>query len=109
MGIDLGRIQVIVPQYLLQSPHINAVLQHQRSRCVPELVGGIHTGIQSGSGKTLFYHIVYRVRCHTGMASCDKESVFVNNTLSAPNSQPIVNGLPTGFVEEQNPLFVTLA
>ena len=46
MRIDLGGIQILMPQDLLQRAHVHAALQHQRGRCVAKLMGGILAGVQ---------------------------------------------------------------
>lgn len=50
MGIDLGSIQVLMPQHFLKGAHIHAILEHQSGSSMPEFVGGIFTAVQPGSG-----------------------------------------------------------
>ena len=54
MSVNLCGIQVIMSQNLLQRPDIHAVLQHQRGRSMPQLMGRILTAIQSSLTEVFF-------------------------------------------------------
>ena len=55
MGVNFGRIQVLMPQYLLDRLDVHAVLEHEGGGGVAELVGGILGAVQPGVGEMLFY------------------------------------------------------
>ena len=109
MGIDLGRVQMVVTQDLLESPDIYAVLQHQGGGGVPELVGGILGAVQPGGQQVLFDQLLHRRFGDAFPQAAEEQGVFVDDLLAAPDRQIAVQGAPAGVVEVDHPLFVALA
>ena len=55
MGIDLGGIQMFMPQDLLYGFYIHTVLQHQCGRRVTQLMAGVLGSVQSRHSEVLLY------------------------------------------------------
>ena len=55
MGVDFRRVQVLMPQHLLNGLHIDAILKHKGSGGVAELMGGIFAAVQPGLAEMLFH------------------------------------------------------
>ena len=68
MGIDLGGVQMLMPEQLLKRAYVHSVLQHQRRRSVTQLVGGILACVKTGAQKALLDHVVDRFPADAGFA-----------------------------------------
>ena len=110
MGVNLGGVQVIVTQYLLEGAHIHAVLQHQGSGGVAQLVGGVLGAVQSGGGQVLLHQLVDR-RCGDAppVLEGDKQGILIYQGHGVPLGEPVRQRPLTGVVQEQHPFLVALA
>ena len=81
VGVDLGCIQMIVSQNLLQCSNINTVLEHLGCRSVAQFMAGILGTIQACSGEVLLYQFMYSGRCNAfSILRSNKKSLFVNQS-----------------------------
>ena len=96
-------------QHLLEGAHVHAVLEHEGGRRVPQLVAGVEGGIQPRLFQPLLDHIVDAGGGHPGVGAAEEQGVGIGGGLVAALLQPVVQGGPAGIVEEDHPLFVTLA
>ena len=91
MSVNLSGIQVVVAQHFLKGTHIDAVLKHQSSRRVPQLVGGILGTVQSGGCQVLLYQLVNRrSRDALPVLEGDKQSILVHQCKRIPFCEPVL-------------------
>ena len=109
MGVDLGGVQVVMAQHLLEGAHIHAVLQHQGGGGVAQLVGGVLRAVQSGGGQVLLYQLVDR-RCGDAPAVLegDEQGVLIRRSYDVPLGEPVLQRPLAGVVEVQHALLVAL-
>ena len=101
---------MVVAQDLLQSAHVYAVLKHQSSGSVAQLMGGILGAVQPGSGQMLFHQLVHRSAGDApAVLMGDEEGLLIDQCQHVPLCQPILESLLTGFVEKEDPFLVALA
>ena len=60
MRINLRRIQVLVSEKLLQRPDIDAVLQHERSGCMPQFMRRVLRAVKTRRKQMFLYEAVDR-------------------------------------------------
>ena len=58
VGVDLRRVQVLVPEDVLHRLDIHAAGEHHRRRRVAQLVGGVLAAVEPGGVQMLFDEVV---------------------------------------------------
>ena len=109
MGVDLGGVQVVMAQDLLNGPDIHAVLQHQRGGGVPQLVGGILTGVDPSLGEALFHHGVDAGAADALIPGREEEGVGVPPGDGPPDGEILLQRHLAGLVEIEDADLVSLA
>ena len=99
MRVDLSGIQVIVPQNFLHGPDIHAVLQHQRGGGVPQLVGGVLTGVDASLGKALFHHGVDTGAADALIPGGEEEGIGVSSRNGPPDGEILLQCRLASLVE----------
>ena len=77
MRVDLRRIKVLMAQNLLHGLDVHAALQHQRRRCVAQLVRGILRRVEPGLAQVLFHQRVDRRAADALVAGGEEEGVLI--------------------------------
>ena len=109
MGVDFRRVQMFMPQDLLDRFHVHAAAQHEGGGGVAELVAGVEGSVQTGLFQPLLDHIVNCVSGHTGVPPGEKQGISVRRRLVAALCQPSLDGLLAGVIEINDALLVALA
>ena len=118
VGIDFRGIQVLMAQHLLHGFHIHAPGEHQRCRSVPELMGRILGGVQSGIQNMLLHQPMNGVGGHTAVRGNAVFCLFLGQkqgtahiVLNGRGERGVVsgNGLLAGFAHIDRAFFVSFA
>ena len=109
MGVDLRSVQLVVAQHLLDGPHVHAVLQHQRGGSMPQLVGGILTGIEPRLRQTFFHHGVDCGSADPLVLGGEEECIRIPTGDRPPHRQILGDGVLAGVVQVDDADLVALA
>ena len=110
MGVNLGGVQMIVSQDLLERADVHAVLQHQRRGGVAQLMGGILGAVQTCGGQMFFDQLMDRCLGDAPpVLQGDEQGVLVYQRQSVAVSQPVLERLLAGFVQKKDPFLVAFA
>ena len=96
-------------QQLLERAHVHAALEHERGRCVPQLVGGDGVCVQTGLQQRLVHHHLDGVHTDPLAPGGEKDGVFVRGGDVLADGKPVVQRLDAGVVEIDDPLLAALA
>lgn len=107
--VDLGGVQVLVTQHLLNGFHIHAAGEHHGRRRVPQLVGGELGGVQPSLQKGFFHQPMDRRHADAVLVPGAEEGAVVGQLDLVPFLQIGVNGLSAGRAKVDKALLVALA
>ena len=111
VGVNLGRIEIAVAQNLLQGTRVNAVLQHQRSRGMTELVRGVSCRVQPGQTQFFFNHLLDTAHTEAAVFLTDKQRVlvFFGDLFVVADREIVVDRFTASVAEENDAFFVSFA
>ena len=100
---------MIMSQNFLNRTHIHAVLQHQRSRRMAELMGGILPAVQSRFTQALFDHGMDCGAADSLILRREKQRIFIPSADGTPHSQILLQRTLARFIQVDDPHLVALA
>ena len=109
MRINLGRVEVIVPQNFLYGFDVHAILQHQRRRRMAQLVGGVLCGVDAGHAEMFFDQRMHGRAADALVAGGEEEGVFIASDDGAALCKILGNRCFTRLVQINNAHFVAFA
>ena len=100
---------MLMPEHLLQRAHVNAVLQHECCRCVPQFMRGILTGVQTRAHQVFLDHDLYGVTAdaRASVGEEHRRRAWWRNLFT--DRQIAVERLAAGIIEIDHALLAAFA
>ena len=109
VGVDLRRVQVLVPEDVLHRLDVHTAGEHHRRRRVAQLVGGVLAAVEPGGGQMLFDEVVHCRNADAVFLLGAKQRPIVRENDLLTLWQVRVDGVLAGLAEVDKALLVALA